>query len=266
MAERWSGWRMEETTGKVPVSSRHGAGGAPPERPEEPLRRRTRAFEFAQEPPKEDENAWLLTYLDLLTLIVVFFVLLLAYSTVNEETRQRELVDPFSVELGYVHRPEPVPPLVDPVAPDSAARLARRVDASLADTELSDQVEILNTPGEVELRLNEGILFPSGRAELRPEGTRLLDALVPMLHSDVERITVEGHTDNRPITTEHFPSNWELSAHRATVVVRYLIRQGLPAQRLEAVGLADTHPVADNATEEGRARNRRVSLLVQMAR
>ncbi|MCG5515368.1 MULTISPECIES: OmpA family protein [unclassified Ectothiorhodospira] len=264
MPEHGSDWRMGGTH-HGPVSRRHGAGGAPPEQLEEPLCRRTRPFEFAQEPPKEDENIWLLTYLDLLTLIVVFFVLLLAYSQVNEETRQRELVDPFFVQPGQAQRPELIPPLVDPLSPGDAERLARAVDISLADTGMSDQVEILATPGQVELRLSEGILFPSGRAELLPEGVRLLEALVPLLSSEVKRIAVEGHTDDRPITTERFPSNWELSAHRATVVVRHLIRQGLEPERLEAVGLAATRPLADNDTAEGRARNRRVSLVVQVA-
>jgi chemotaxis protein MotB len=75
---------------------------------------------------------------------------------------------------------------------------------------------------------------------------------------------VEGHTDPVPISTLQFPSNWELSAQRATTVLRYLVRAGVPAERLRAVGYADTRPVADNSTPEGRAKNRRVALVVHL--
>lgn len=111
------------------------------------------------------------------------------------------------------------------------------------------------------------VLFPSGQAALTPDGQRILDkvaAILPKLAS--QRIQIEGHTDNVPISptlSARFPSNWELSAARATEVVRYLLtRAQLPADRLSAVGRADTAPVASNTTDEGRAHNRRIEIIV----
>ena len=93
----------------------------------------------------------------------------------------------------------------------------------------------------------------------------MLDKLVPLLARGGHTITVEGHTDNVPISTPQFPSNWELSAARASTVVRHLIARGIPADRLSAVGYADTRPLAANDTEAGRAKNRRVSIIIAVA-
>ncbi|MFN2350293.1 MAG: flagellar motor protein MotB [Thioalkalivibrio sp.] len=126
-----------------------------------------------------------------------------------------------------------------------------------------DGVEIFTTPGQVELRIKEGILFTSGSADLRFDGRELLSRLMPILDEAQGTITVEGHTDNVPIFTPIFPSNWELSAARASGVVRQLIALGLEPARLQAVGHANTRPLAYNDNAEGRAENRRVSLVIQ---
>ena len=111
------------------------------------------------------------------------------------------------------------------------------------------------------------ILFPSGQATLTPEGERVMEKAVSVLTKmEGRRILIEGHIDNVAISTAlsaRFPTNWELSTARATEVVKYLISHTqLPAGRLSAVGRADTAPIANNATEEGRRLNRRIKLIV----
>ena len=114
--------------------------------------------------------------------------------------------------------------------------------------------------------LTDRVLFDLGSAELRPDGHRILDALADGLRQLPNPVAVEGHTDNLPIHSSVYASNWELSTGRASSVVRYLIEhQRVPATRLSAAGYADQHPAASNATAGGRALNRRVQVVVMSA-
>ncbi len=204
----------------------------------------------------EDDNAWVFTYIDMLTLILTLFVVMLAYAKTDAE-EYRELSEAVSREMGRVVQPE-----AQPISEEQA--LAEQLSQTIVQQGLTDNVELLTHTGSIELRLKDSILFDTGRADLRPEGRHLLDSLVPLLRRDSHAIAVEGHTDNVPIATEMFPSNWELSAARATNVVRHLITQGVAAERLRAIGHADTRPLDDNGSAEGRAKNRRVSLVISM--
>lgn len=106
-------------------------------------------------------------------------------------------------------------------------------------------------------------MFASGQAELTAQGRGVIESLVEVLESFDGQISVEGHTDNIPIATARFPSNWELSAARAIAVVRHLESEGLDIYRMRAVGYADTQPMENNTTPEGRAANRRVELILR---
>jgi chemotaxis protein MotB len=142
--------------------------------------------------------------------------------------------------------------------------------------ELKQQIETLLKPeiskGKVATRLDaRGLiislgeigLFDSGSDELKPEGRGLLDVLVTSLLGTDNQLRFEGHTDNVPIKTVRFPSNWELSTARATSVVSYAVTKlGLSPNRLSAAGYAEFHPVAANDSADGRARNRRIDVLV----
>jgi chemotaxis protein MotB len=148
-----------------------------------------------------------------------------------------------------------------------AARLAwaqsgQSISVALRKATEGKQVEVVSLGREVRLEVSEAILFDPASADLSRSGSGLLDEVVPILREQTGIVFVEGHTDNTPIANSRFPSNWELSTARATEVTRYLISQGIASERLRAVGLADTHPRADNETYEGRARNRRVSLVL----
>jgi chemotaxis protein MotB len=113
------------------------------------------------------------------------------------------------------------------------------------------------------VELPEGILFDSGRAEIKEEGERTLTDVAGVLNGISNRdFQVAGHTDNVPIRNSRFPSNWELSTARAVVVARYLISQGVVSDRLSAAGYAETEPIATNDTREGRAQNRRIEIIL----
>ena len=159
------------------------------------------------------------------------------------------------------------PPLgveaVDAAAIEGARALNEALEEApyLADL---DGMEVSRIPEGVRLRVEDRLLFPTAEAELTDEGRALVTArLAEMVRRHPGEVAVEGHSDSRAIRTERFPSNWALSSARAIAIVEALVAAGVDPARLRAVGLADTRPLASNATAEGRARNRRVEVVIQ---
>jgi chemotaxis protein MotB len=148
---------------------------------------------------------------------------------------------------------------------DSFVALKRRLDSYARTHGFANQVRTIISRRGLDVRvLTDKLLFDSGQATLQPDGAPLLGAVAQLLNVDRSHpITVEGHTDNVPIATAQFPSNWELSTARATTVVRFLISRGVSASRLGAVGYSDLHPLASNVSAAGRTLNRRVEIVLQ---
>lgn len=201
----------------------------------------------------ESDESWLTSYLDVLTLLITLFVLLLALTpSGGGEGRASDAMETASV----------VPSL--PLA-SLATGIHPRYDGLQPHMTRLDIPGVSVSQGQegVTLRIDDSLLFPSGNDLLTPQGQVVLERLSEVLASFDGQISVEGHTDNRPIATAQFPSNWELSVGRAIAVVRQLERQGIAISRMRAVGYADTQPMESNATSEGRAANRRVELLLR---
>lgn len=123
-------------------------------------------------------------------------------------------------------------------------------------------VEVSRVAEGIKLRVEDRLLFPTAAAELTDAGETLIQRLVAVIQRHDGEVAVEGHTDSRPIQTAEFPSNWVLSSARAIAIVHALERAGVEPQRLRAVGLADTRPLAGNDSAEGRAQNRRVEVII----
>jgi chemotaxis protein MotB len=221
------------------------------------------------EPQREEEQeAWLITYLDMLTLLLVMLVIMLAMAGKGDgKQNEQAIVDSTALQaasgpsVGLDMSASPIPT----IAPVPLPPVETETDDSdpMSDMALGDDIEVIVNEGSISFRISSELLFGSGRAELEDAGLDVIDQLVPTLAANRYRIVVEGHTDNLPILTERFPSNWELSASRASSVVRYLQLAGIEATRLSATGYADTRPIADNGDERGRASNRRVELIMQ---
>jgi chemotaxis protein MotB len=147
---------------------------------------------------------------------------------------------------------------------DNFVKLKQKLDAYAKAHGFGNKVQtVIERRGLVVRVLTDNLLFDSGSATLQPGADQLLNEVAQLLNLDpTHPITVEGHTDNQPIATAQFPSNWELSTARATNVVRFLISRGVNRYRLGAVGYADLHPIASNATAAGRAHNRRVEIVL----
>jgi chemotaxis protein MotB len=247
----------------------------------------------------ENDERWLLTYADMITLLMALFMVLFSISSVNISkyvTLQHSLQDAFSGRILPGGRAlaesggsttstkiEEATPTVKPT--DSAAatkaakaaaaaaakaeqedfkRLKERVDAYTREHGLDSKVSTIITRDGLVIRLlTDKLLFASGSATVQPAGHGLLAKIGGLLRAENQHeIRVRGFTDPVPIHTSAFPSNWELSAGRAASVVRAFTQAGVAPERLEAVGRASLDPLTTNATATGRARNRRVEVLL----
>jgi chemotaxis protein MotB len=140
--------------------------------------------------------------------------------------------------------------------------VARNILQVMAPLVEQGKVRVTQSARGVNVEINASVLFATGDAKLSPDSAQALRAVAEVLKDDDHAIQVEGHTDSVPIKTAQFPSNWELSAVRASSVVRLLIESGIAEKRLTAVGHGPTQPVGSNETAEGRMRNRRVSVMI----
>lgn len=237
--------------------------------------------------PEEQANheRWLVSYADFITLLLAVFAVMYALSQVNEgkyRVMAGSLMNAIAKEQGHrdnlIVAHEPAPPIV-PVDDSAAKRasrigeaqlrqqekmrsIARDIMAAFAPLVKDGQVRMIQSERGVRVEINASALFPLGEATLQEDSIKALNAVGQVLRSGKYAIHVEGHTDDIPIITPKFPSNWELSAVRASSVVRLLIDNGVQATRLTAVGYGENRPVESNVSEEGRARNRRVTLMI----
>lgn len=214
-----------------------------------------------------EEESWLMTYLDMMTLMLVLLVVMLAFAGKNGGLEGMK-----QMAGGMLSSRDGVLPASDGLLPESALQVPTPLPHKpVADPlkglkldQLGDDIDVVVNESTVSFRISSEILFSSGQADLSLAGLAVLRRLVPVLNSTSHVIAVVGHTDSVPVRSGRYPSNWELSGSRAGGVVRYLEANGVPSNRLRAVAYADTRPLADNATAEGRASNRRVELIMEM--
>lgn len=241
---------------------------------------------------EEHENLerWLVSYADFITLLFAFFVVMYAISSVNEgkyrvlsdsiiqafqeKQTSNQLVDLSNKNpsiLPGTGKPigKSAPQQVDTGAQREAEAtavhmktIAKDVMGAMASLVQQGQVKVTQSARGITVEINASTLFPSGEATLSPSSAEALAAVAKVLAETDNPIQVEGHTDNIPIKGGVYPSNWELSSARAASVVRLLAEQGVQPSRMVAIGYADNKPLDTNATAEGRARNRRVNVLI----
>ncbi len=144
-------------------------------------------------------------------------------------------------------------------------KLQQQLSKTIDEFGLNKAVNIKVTQGYAQLEIQDKVLFKSSDANLTASGEAVIKRLIPLLKQAVGLILIEGHTDNIPIKSAQFPSNWELGASRATSVLHYLVSQQLDSNHLRAITYADTMPIADNSTPAGREKNRRVNILIKFS-
>ncbi len=248
--------------------------------------------------PEEPENheRWLVSYADFITLLFAFFVVMYSISAVNEG-KYRVLSDSISAAFDPSRAGLPIklssplrPPVLErdmmaremspvsrnnqyPNAPSgpqpseedrlNLSRISNQVERSLAPLIDEDLIRVKNNDLWVEIEIKSSILFKSGRAGLSRQARPVLQKIAGILAKFSNYIQVEGFTDNVPIRTPTYPSNWELSAARAASVVHLFTQSGIPPKHLSAIGYAEYKPIASNKTAEGRQKNRRINIIIQ---
>ena len=223
----------------------------------------------------ENAERWLLTYADLITLLMVFFVVLYSMSSADATKFQKisaALQQAFNIDVlqgatntalldGAAQPAPPVDDLINNNDVPEVNRLKSGIDAALQGQAQAPDVSVGTDKEGVVVRLSGSYLFDSGRAELKPNSLAVLDAIAAELKLQPNMIRVDGHTDSTPIDSPRYPTNWELSTARALAVTRYFAEtDGIRATRLMAAGFGEFRPLVPNDTREHRAMNRRVEI------
>jgi chemotaxis protein MotB len=220
-----------------------------------------RRFSFLPRAEPGGPPEWAITFADMMTLILIFFIFIASYSNMDV-VRYRKILESVHQAFGGTTFGSG-PQTGAPGSTDQASAALEKSLSELAAKGGAGPFELVRSTAGLRLRVQEGVMFDLGKADLRPEARPFLRRLAPILARYPGTIWVEGHTDDLPIQNQVYPSNWELSAARAGSVVRALAGQGgLSLEHLAAVGYADTRPLAPNVDDASRRRNRRVEFLL----
>ena len=216
--------------------------------------------------------AWMTTFGDMMTLLLVFFVLLYSFSSMDVE-KFKGFISALQSQLGILEGGKTISenPNIDAgtlgqdyaQAPQNIREIMRELNNYIESNNLSDRVDVENKRKGLVISLTGEILYEQGRADIRDQGREVLAMISDILNDVPNDIMIEGHTDDLPIRTDEFPSNWELSTARAVNVIKFLIEErDFEPARLSAAGYSEYRPVAENNTADGRAENRRVEVVV----
>lgn len=242
-----------------------------------PALSRRRFSEVEEIDTVEEAEEWMTTFMDMITLLLVFFVMMMLFAdfsnasrVMGEKSENRTAAgEPFAPPPGMAAAVAPAPS-AQRRAEDAA--LAAALRGSFENQHLTGgAVDVAVTDDAVIVEVADSLLFRPGEYELSPAGVLIIDRLALNLTvgrifaRDDRFVTIEGHTDSTRIATDRIPSNWELSSNRANAVVRRMAAQGIEDRRLRSVGYADTRPRAADDTPDNRARNRRVTLVFHTA-
>jgi chemotaxis protein MotB len=228
-------------------------------------------FKSLQQPAEAsplDNHRWLTTFNDMITLLMVFFVLLFSMGNMDVK-RFKHFQNALQSAMGVLNQGRRAPAgiiagkPVDAMQADEKIPESTTIESNKAQFDDTKGLEAEYTSKGIHLTLDDNLLFPSGSSKLTAGGTVLLEKVARIIKPLNRAIRVEGHTDNRPIATSVFPSNWELSTARAVSVVKYLIDAGgIAPHLLAAAGYGDSKPRAPNDSEINMSKNRRVEIIL----
>ena len=219
-----------------------------------------------QEDPQIYPSGWITTFNDLMTQLMVFFVLIFSLSTINIldiQSAQRSLQTGLGIfEAGKKTSVGLIEPLTS--YDIGTATFVKQLEETIGDVDRKSDIGISYTDKGIIIALDESLLFNSGSAKVKQESFNALDTISKNILNKISNpVRVEGHTDNVPIMNDDFASNWELSTARAVNVLKYLADKGnVSSKRLSAVGYGESKPLSQNNTDKSRKKNRRVDLVI----
>lgn len=216
-------------------------------------------------------DGWVMTYADMMSLLLTFFVLIVSFSSL-QESKFKQAAQSLQEAFGLMPHHESVIEFTNPVYPDRIEDSIesevyyemQELEQVILESGIDQEVEIQLQENGVMFRIQSPFLFASGQAELLDDPRKVLDELSTLFRKFPYQVRIEGHTDSLPINSARYPSNWELSAARAVTVARYFQGLGLPPDRIAATGYGEYHPIEVNETAAGRRKNRRVEIFLQI--
>ncbi len=200
---------------------------------------------------RPSHERWLISYADFITLMFTFFAALYALSSMDKAK-----VESFSGSLKQAFKvmEEPIP-----LYEERTRTLVQDISKNIKGIE---GITVKTDPRGVVVTFSDAVLFASGSADIKPEAFGVLEKLSKSINTAPGRIVIEGHTDNVPISGGKYASNWELSTARAASILHFLITKGVDPNRFSIAGYGEYRPLTSNETEDGRAKNRRVELII----
>ncbi len=230
---------------------------------------RSRLHRRRDDVPQDNQDRWLLTYADLITLLLAFFIVMYSMSRIDSK-RFGEVSQALQ---GILKGGTSVLKMEDLKSISNGHGIMKIGNLKMLQSKIHQQTEKIGRKGDIITEVNErgliihimeSAMFDEAKADLKPRAREILNLVAADVINLPNHIRIEGHTDDRPINSSQFPSNWELSTSRAAQVVRYFIdNYGYPPDKISAVGFAAYRPYIPNTSIENRARNRRVDIVVQ---
>ena len=211
---------------------------------------------------EEGAPAWMATFSDMVTLMLVFFILMYAIASKNVQTFKSAIIGAEAKSIGVLEalNAVEVEESLKKLKPEQSDDILSGMSDAAEDTDMT----VETSASKIVVRVPGASLFKPGQADLQLKARSLLDAVIKEVNKHPEyKVHIQGHTDDEPISTEKFPTNWELSSSRATAVLRYFVDKGAEPERMTATGYADTFPLGRNDTAPGRAKNRRVEFVLE---
>lgn len=221
----------------------------------------------------ENHERWLVSYADFITLLFAFFTSMYAISSVNEgkfRILSESLAVAFNPAVVTSTRLQEGPKFVREQRShvseefrDMFANNYQKVQAALSELQANQKLTLMADENKITIRISESMLFEPGTDRIMPGGLAVIDEVAAVLRDLPNSVRIEGHTDNVPVSTPRFPSNWDLSSARALSILKYFIAtHGYDPKKLSALGFGEYRPADSNDTPSGRLKNRRVDIMV----
>lgn len=200
------------------------------------------------------QNLWMIPFADLMSTLVILFLALFGYAYLGASTDYERALAAMQKELAHEKD------LPEAQRKAKEAEVAKALEAYFDEEKLRGLAQVELSAQRIRISLSNPVLFDSGRAELKPQALGALAEIAALLDQVPNAVVVEGHTDNVPVRSGRFKTNFELSAARAFAVIEFFIRKGVEPSRFSAYGYGENKPVAANDTPEGRGKNRRIEI------
>ena len=221
--------------------------------------------------PPPGSPAWMATFCDMSTLLLTFFVLLMSMATI-EQIKFTLAMNSLKGALGIMSATGTAVPITRmPLVQIGTARAEQEIEQTIQEVQelirsggIGEDIKMHQSSEFLHFTISDNFLFDSGQAIVKPEADEILSAIARILNTVSFNIRIEGHTDNIPISSVRFPSNWELSFARALAISQKFAENGVNPSRFQLIGHGEYQPIADNATPQGRAINRRVEIFVTL--